>query len=216
VKTRQSLLAALTVSAAALAGCSADQLDSAAPTAEAAAPASDASTPSETDPPAEPEAEAETPESSSESTRHWLAPPPAPVEAETDPEAWADHKYTEWLHGMNTTYRKMCGQLTDLSVYRACVPEDPHAYITDFSATEIGELVVTIGPGPWESGTYDTEVMPAELFVAGNVPAKIARFATDFDSVTAVTPNGDSYTEPYDPMLDGYFDHVALEDMASG
>ena len=153
---------------------------------------------------------------SPEASRHWLAPPPAPpapTAAAADPEAWADYKYTEWLHGMNTTYREMCGELTDLSVYRACVPDDPHAYITAFSATEISELVITIGPGPWEGGTYDTESIPAADFVAGNVPFHIAKFGSDFDSVTALTPNGDSDMEPYDPILDTYFDHVPLEDM---
>lgn len=213
MKSRPTLLAALTLSAAALAGCSASQLDgAAAPAPETAAPASNASTPSET----ETEGPAETATPAPETERHWLAPPPAPAEAETDPEAWADRKYVEWLHGMNTTYRLMCGELTDLSDYRACVPDDPHAYITDFSATEIGELVITIGPGPWEGGTYDAEDMPAHLFVAGNVPFHIAKFATDFDTVTAVTPDGGSTTQPYDPALDTYFDHVTLEQLAAG
>lgn len=161
------------------------------------------------------EAEAE-PVAPSESSRHWLAPPPSPAAAEADPEAWADYKYVEWLHGMNTTYREMCGELTDLRVYRDCVPDDPHAYITDFSATDIGELVITIGPGPWEDGKYDTETIPAADFVAGNAPFHIAKFSTDFDSITALTPDGDSDTVPYDPMLDTYFDHVALEDMVAG
>lgn len=164
--------------------------------------------------------ETATPESASESspepTRHWLAPPPAPADAADDPTAWADYKYTEWLHGMNTTYRELCGELTTLEVYRDCVPDDPHAYITDFSATQIGELIITIGPGPWENGPYDTQDIPAAHFVAGNAPFHIAKFSTDFDSITAVTPDGRRYTEPYDPYLETYFDHVDLEDMAAG
>lgn len=161
-------------------------------------------------------AEPESATSSTEPSQHWLAPPPSPAAAQTDPEAWADYKYTEWLHGMNTTYREMCGELIDLTVYRDCVPDDPHAYITDFSATKIGELVITIGPGPWEGGTYDTETIPAADFVAGNAPFKIARFSTDFDAITAVTPDGESATVPFDPALETYFDNVALEDMVAG
>jgi hypothetical protein len=221
VKVRRPLLISFLLSAAAFAGCTAGDQENAAP-----APEATTADPTETETAAEEEAgtaaeveaeaSTETVAPSSQPSRHWLAPPPAPAEAAVAPQAWADYKYTEWLHGMNTTYREMCGELTDLSVYRACVLDDPHAYITDFSATEIGELIITIGPGPWENGTYETESIPAELFVSGNVPFHIAKFATDFDSVTVVTPDGDSHTQPYDPILDHYFDHVALEDLIAG
>lgn len=215
-----ALMAVLAITAAALAGCSSGSLEDAAPapevipTTQTASPAADPSTLTP-EAPAEPETAAPSLEPSPEPTRHWLAPPPAPAEAAVDPEAWADYKYTEWLHGMNTTYREMCGELTDLSVYRDCVPDDPHAYITDFSATEVGELVITIGDGPWENGAYDTDAIPAAHFVAGNAPFHIAKFATDFDSITAVTPDGDSYTEDYEPYLDTYFDGVELEDQTA-
>lgn len=230
MRTRSPLIAVIALAAAALTGCgSVDTVKEEAAQSHAEGlsevheakqqrdygDAYEARNSAEPSPSHDASSEIETVAQSPELSRHWLAPPPSPAAAETDPEAWADHKYTEWLHGMNTTYREMCGELTDLSVYRACVPDDPHGYISDFSATEIGELLITIGPGPWEDGMYDTETIPAADFVAGNAPFKIARFSTDFDSITAVTPDGDSDTVSYDPVLDTYFDNVALEDMVA-
>lgn len=88
-----------------------------------------------------------------------------------DREAWADEKYTQWITAMNDTYESFCGtEITKLEIYRSCIPNDPHAYISKVHSPVFGELVVTIDDGPWMDGTYD---MPASSFVSSNMMIKI-------------------------------------------
>ncbi|WP_022869701.1 hypothetical protein [Yaniella halotolerans] len=150
-----SRIAALTISGVALAGCSLQQSGSSEEISQ------------------EPEDSLEEPVAATPDSTVEAPEPPAttPGPTVTDPEEaaqeWADGKYDQWLQGMHYVYRLMCGDIDTIENYRACVPDDPHGYITEFTAEEIGDLHITIGPGPWEGGTYDTERMLGARFVGG-------------------------------------------------
>lgn len=143
-------------------------------------------------------------------------PDPTVTDPEESAQEWADGKYTQWIEGMHYVYRLMCGDIDTIEDYRACVPDDPHGYITEFTAEKIGDLHITIGPGPWEGGTYDDESLPVAKFVGGNVVGKISMTATDLDTVTTVTYDGSqSDVEEWDSMYDNYWDHVDLDEIAT-
>ncbi|MEG2925981.1 MAG: hypothetical protein RR861_05720 [Glutamicibacter sp.] len=109
-----------------------------------------------------------------------------------DRKAWATEKYTQWLSAMNDTYKSLCGaEITELEIYRTCLPADPHAYVEKVESPALGELVVTLADGPWIDGEYD---MPASIFVSGNMMLKINERAATGEKVeklTVLARNGD-------------------------
>ena len=114
-----------------------------------------------------------------------------------DRKAWAEEKYVQWLDAMNDTYESFChNEITEVEVYRNCLPTDPHAYVEKVESPAFGELVVTLEDGPWIDGEYD---MPASSFVSSNMSIKINRKAAKGEKVeklTVIARNGaDTHTE---------------------
>lgn len=115
-------------------------------------------------------------------------------------EAWADARFDDWLRSMNFTYQGLCGGVDSVGDYRACVPDDPHGYITSVEAPAAGELVVHVENGAWQGGQYE----PAAQFVAGNMVLRIGSYSNDIDLLTVVTEDGQSYTVQYEPDSGSY------------
>ncbi|GAA3300346.1 hypothetical protein [Glutamicibacter nicotianae] len=114
-----------------------------------------------------------------------------------DRKAWAEEKIVQWLDSMNDTYESFChSEITELEVYRNCLPTDPHGYVEKVESPAFGELVVTLEDGPWIDGEYD---IPASVFVGSNMSIRINQKAAQGEKVeklTVIARNGaDTHTE---------------------
>ena len=209
MKTRQTLLAALTVSAVALAGCSTSQLESAVPESKTKDEAAQAHV--------EMLADAQEAKRMQDEREAYQGAEPdfeAPAEPETEAPAevetpspevlqeWADARLEDWATSFDYTYQNTCDIPEAPGDFRGCGPGDPMGYITDAYATAPGELVVEIGPGAWEHSW--AAGMPAR-YVSSNMLIGIAYQSDDIDQLTVLTYDGRSSTEVWDEGMHGMY-----------
>lgn len=113
-----------------------------------------------------------------------------------DPQEWADARAGQYRTNFAITYTDVCGE--QVETLGGCGTLDPHSSITEIAAPEIGELVVQVEDGPWQTG-WAAE-WPAE-YVAGGMMHFIAFDALDVEQITVELPDGTSYTEHWNPMM---------------
>lgn len=132
---------------------------------------------------------------------HTEEPSATPEPSDTDPQDWADTRAEQYRQNYLITYNDVCNGTVE--TLGGCGTEDPHASITDISASEVGYLEVQVEDGPWKTG-WAAE-WPAE-YVASGMMTMLAYETTDVEEITVVLPDGRSYTEQWHPMAyEGYY-----------